>query len=260
VTDQRVQGTRRWLTGVDRSSAPTSTPERKYVLSYVLLRIIVGVVGLLLPLVLILGDAAVLDAPFSARDSLSAYYHSPMRDFFVGTLCVIGILLVTYMLADWRKAEFWASTIGGICLLGVAGCPTERSNLPPGAPYCEHLDPLPNGCTELEHRYGEVFIGHVHLGFAAVALASLGFIALIFALRERTERQSRWLAALHFACAGVIALALALAVVGTQQGWRIGALTPMYVGEVATVAAFGVGWIAKGIDLGLWLREHPAPA
>ena len=31
------------------------------------------------------------------RGSLSAYYHSSMQDIFVGSLCVTGLLLITYM-------------------------------------------------------------------------------------------------------------------------------------------------------------------
>ena len=32
-------------------------------------------------------------------------------------------------------------------------------------------------------------------------------------------------------------------------------LTPLYIGEVVTVIAFGIGWLAQGIDLWKWLRQ-----
>lgn len=225
--------------------------EHGYVLSYVVIRIAVGCVGLLLPVALIVGEATILDAPVHARDSISSYYHSPMRDIFVGSLSVIGVLLITYMV-DRRKLEFWASTIAGICLLGVANFPTERPHVPAGAPFCGDV-PQPAGCTDLEQRFGEVRIGNIHLGFAVVALVLLGVIAYLFGRRDWPR--SRNLAVFEFACAAAIALGLVVALSGWVSKWRLGGLTPLYIGEVVTVIAFGLGWLAQGFDLWRWLRR-----
>jgi hypothetical protein len=135
---------------VDRRPTALTDRERTYIISYVWLRILVGFVGWLLPAVLLTGDATVLAAPLKARDSISAYYHSPMQDWFVGSLCVIGVLLIAYMIGAWRNFEFVVSSIAGLALLGVAFFPTERSNLQPGARPCE-ASPTPPGCSALEH-------------------------------------------------------------------------------------------------------------
>lgn len=237
--------------GVDRSVAPRTEGERAYVLSYVVIRIAVGCVGLLLPLALIVGEATILDAPVHARDSISSYYHSPMRDIFVGSLSVIGVLLITYMFGR-KNREFWASTIAGICLLGVANFPTERPHVPAGAPLCGDV-PQPAGCTDLEQRFGEVTIGNIHLGFAVVALVLLGVIAYLFGRRDWFR--SRNLALFQLSCAGVIGLGLVVALSGWVAKWRLGGLTPLYIGEVVTVIAFGLGWLAQGLDLWRWLRS-----
>jgi hypothetical protein len=208
---------------------------------------------------LIVGEATILDAPGHARDSLSSYYHSPMQDFFVGSLCVIGVLLITYMWGR-RNADFVASTVAGVCLIGVAFFPTERSHVPTGAPHCGDI-PQPPGCTDLEQRFGEVTIGNFHFGFAVVALVFLGVIAFVFGWRE-LER-SPGLAALHIACGVTITAGLVVALSGWLHPWRVWGLTPLYIGEVVTVIAFGMGWLAKGLDLGKWLRglrHAPPPA
>jgi hypothetical protein len=162
-----------------------------------------------------------------------------------------GTLLITYTV-DRKNAEFWASTIAGACLLGVANFPTERPHIALGAPLCGDT-PQPAGCTDLEQRFGEVTIGNLHLGFAAIALVLLGVIAYLFGRRDLPR--SRGLAYFQFSCAAVIALGLVVAFSGWAFTWRLGDLTPLYIGEVVTVLAFGLGWLAQGIDLWKWLRQ-----
>jgi len=148
-------------TGV-RRSADTDV-ERAAMRSYAWMRLVVGGIGALLPTALLVGDAFFLDAPFKARDSISAYYHTSMRDWFVGTLCVIGVMLITYMIGEWRhaKSEFWISTIAGLGLLGVAFFPTERSGVPASGPHCgDGGVPMPPGCTDLEQRLGDARLSH----------------------------------------------------------------------------------------------------
>src|SRR5438132_210540 len=90
----------------NRSAAADEPGMELYVRSYLLIRTVVGVLGIALPLVLIVGESFFLKGSAEVRGSLSAYYHSPMRDFFVGSLCVIGVLLITYMAAR-VNADFW---------------------------------------------------------------------------------------------------------------------------------------------------------
>src|SRR5262249_44338468 len=68
-----------------------------YTRSYRAMRLVVGILGVALPLVFIIGEAFFLRGGVHVRGSISAYYHTPMQDVFVGGLCVIGFLLATYM-------------------------------------------------------------------------------------------------------------------------------------------------------------------
>src|SRR6266496_784753 len=85
-------------------------PAVLYARSYLLIRTVVGVIGILLPLAFILGEAVFLGGGVQVRGSISAFYHTSMRDIFVGALCVVGLLLITYMAGqvkrqDWRAAR-----------------------------------------------------------------------------------------------------------------------------------------------------------
>src|SRR5215203_533751 len=71
--------------------------------SYFLMRLLVGCLGVALPVVLLLGDLFFMGANFSARGSMSAYYHSGMRDVFVSILAVVGMLLVTYKITERNR-------------------------------------------------------------------------------------------------------------------------------------------------------------
>jgi hypothetical protein len=95
---------------------------------------------------------------------------------------------------------------------------------------------------------------HIHVGFAAVALISLGLIALAFGWRE--QRWGSFVSArIHFICAGVIAVALIVVVVGHFHSIPVIPVAPIYAGEVATIWAFGVGWLYKAWDVWRDLRQ-----
>jgi hypothetical protein len=97
--------------------------------------------------------------------------------------------------------------------------------------------------------------------FAAVALTLLAVIAFLFAARagwggDRTSNPR--LVWLQLGCGFVIVIALGVAVSGEVFGhWRLWVLTPLYVGEVVTVVAFGLCWIGQGLDLRRWLKQAP---
>ena len=60
--------------------------------SYIALRQAVGWIGALLPFVMMFGVVLIFDGQFTER-SISYYYHTGMRDVFVGALCAIGLFL-----------------------------------------------------------------------------------------------------------------------------------------------------------------------
>jgi hypothetical protein len=82
--------------------------------SYVTMRSTVGVMGILVPLVLII-DEVVLSGltRITVRGSISAYYHSPMQDFFVASLCIIAFLLMTYMGGHPQTPRLLVQLAGG---------------------------------------------------------------------------------------------------------------------------------------------------
>lgn len=215
----------------------------RYVRSYLLARLAIGVLGVLLPLVLLLGDRAWF--VHDVRGSLSAYYHSGMRDVFVGVLCMTGFFLITYMLDRWN----WDNvlTIGaGVAAIGVAWFPTDGE---PGTPL-----------TPLQEALGETTTTRIHFTSAAVFILLLAAMSWRFAVREgaRPDRdlatRQRW-HAFHLSAAFTILAAVAYIAVTKLTGtWDEYSLL---IGEVVAVLAFGLSWLVKGAELEM-LRGQPA--
>jgi hypothetical protein len=254
------------------SRYPDSNRDAAYTRSYRVSRLVVGFLGILLPIIFIIGEALFLRGGVHVRGSLSEYYHTSMQDIFVGGLCVIGFLLATYMAGEARTWDFWASLIAGVAVLGVVFFPTTRSGLPAGAPLCGSV-PGPAGCSAVEQTLGEHQTAVIHAVFAIAFIFFLAVMSFLFAASEVLPKQDRlpvpgrpkprlfqnpalfWI---HSACAMVILAAGAWAFAGAGI-WQ---LTPLYIGEVASVWAFAISWIVAGFHLTAPARAtgHRAPA
>src|SRR5688572_21522068 len=92
--------------------------------TYHTLRLGVCFVGAALPWLLWLGG--VWRGVPELRDSMSGYYHTPMRDVFVGVLVAIGFLLYVYK--GFSDRENWVLNAAGFLAAGVAMFPTVRPN------------------------------------------------------------------------------------------------------------------------------------
>jgi hypothetical protein len=225
-----------------------TSPAVLYALSYLLIRAIVGVIGILLPIILIVGEASSIAGGVHVRGSLSAYYHTSMRDIFVAGLCVTGFFLATYLSGEIKTRDFRLSLVAGLTVLGVVFFPTSRPDLLPDAPTCGAL-PMPPGCSPIQQRFGEGWVAAVHFACAATFILSLAALCFVFAKREKERKNAARMAAIIRSCGFVIIGAVLLAALGALVKLDIGPLTPLYVAEVASVWAFGLAWLLKARDL-----------
>jgi hypothetical protein len=96
------------------------------VVSYLGIRRAIGIVGLLLPI--ILGPFGWFVLGIEIQDNMSSYYHTALRDVFVGAMCAIGIFLFCYRGYDW--IEGWTANVACLSALGVALCPLDANSDP----------------------------------------------------------------------------------------------------------------------------------
>jgi hypothetical protein len=222
---------------------PTDPELSRYVRAYMIQRFAVGVLGIALPILLVLIDGLWFDTDPFLRTSISSYYYSGVRDLFVGTMCAIGVFLITYKVAE-RNLDNTLSLVAGGAAVVVALFPT---GLPSG------IDPTP-----LQERLDEAVVEWIHYIFAAAFIGSLAVISWFFGKREgnRTpapgQRRSRkfW-RVYHQACAAAIGVALAWIGITEMTDW--GSRESLLYGEAAAVWAFGLSWLMKGAELDILL-------
>ena len=246
----------RWLTAPARTSEGTYNPPDP---PYLLLCLGVGLLGLLLPTILILGDIFFVAGKLSARDSLSAYYYTSMRDVFVGILVAIAPLLVTYKMMGKNLPDgFWGfefdltpqnivSVVAGVAVAMVAWFPTA-------IPDWSHAAPTP-----LQTRLGEKTVSTIHYSSAVCFILFLGIMCLLFA-REEGERSGdaevrgyeltrspTFWKRFYIVTATVIFLMLIF--MGITQLLGVFNDYSLLIGETVVVVMFGLSWLMKGWEV-----------
>jgi hypothetical protein len=92
------------------------------IISYQKLRILIGLIGFLLPVILIIGSI-IQGGPENIEDSISSYYYTDFRDIFVGSLFVLGFFLLSYK--GKSNVETWVTNTGFVFSLGIALFPCK---------------------------------------------------------------------------------------------------------------------------------------
>ena len=150
----------------------------------------------LVALAVFLAASLVIELAFGETDwlgSISAYYYTPVRSVFVGTLCAMGVCLIAIKGRD-RPREDLMLNLAGMCAPVVALCPTplEDSAACGGETRCVPDGYVPGVVNNIE------------------ALIVVGVIAVLFAARtvRRGASERGDLVALGLAAGGLVAFTL----------------------------------------------------
>ena len=203
--------------------------ENTLVISYLLLRKVIGILGFTLPFILSIG--AYLISRTGIQSSLSSYYYTDMRNVFVGVLCVIGFFLLSYR--GYELSDNIAGTLGCIFAVGVAFVPTDADSL---------------------GESGLSFTGYIHLIFAALFFLTLIYFSLFLFTKTDPDKSptknKRKRNTVYKVCGYIMCLCLVLMVIynllpdSAQSIFR--PHNPTYWLETFAILAFGFSWIIKG--------------
>ena len=198
------------------------------VLSYLALRKAVGIIGLAFPFVLSLGK--ILLQGRGLEPSISCYYYTDMGNVFVGTLCAIGVFLLSTRGYD-RRDEI-AGRLACLFAVGVALFPTS---------------PCPGSTAQHE------VISKVHWSCAALLFLTLAYFCLALftetAPDKRPTRQKGQRNVVYRICGWAIISAIVLiAIVKLVPSLNssLAPLDPEFWLESIAVVAFGLAWLTKG--------------
>jgi hypothetical protein len=226
-------------TTLERMTDLTPSPdEANYVLSYKGLRKAIGIIGIALPIALLIGKPLVDGG--GMLGSISAYYYSGMRNYFVGTMCALAVFFFSY---KYAPRDNLLSTATSIFALGVAFLPTS--------PRRADVD--------------TTWTAWLHFACAVLFFLTLAYFAyFIFTLpplpKEALEPRKRLRNKIYRICGVTIVVCLILSpILDRVLSAAVRAqIHPLFWLESIAVWAFSFSWLVKG-ELIPWLKDPEPP-
>jgi hypothetical protein len=242
------------------ATEPAAPPEFESQITetYFFMRLGMGVLALALPFVLVLGGWGILG--IKPLTSMSAYYHSDLRDVFVGVLCAIGFCLFLYK--GFSKGEDVALNVAGVLAVGVAFFPMAADVVLACQGLCSDNDAA---CMAMSGRFdrtldlllglhGQLFMWKlsVHGACAVLFFVAIAYVCIFCAKRtlhlipdQKVRR--RYLRLYQGFGVAMVAAPLAAAIVlRFAPGWSARCENFMIIGiEAAGVVVFALYWLVK---------------
>jgi hypothetical protein len=199
------------------------------VFSYLTLRATIGILGMAFPFVVALGALILFHTGF--QSSISSYYHTGMRDVFVGVLWAIGFFLLSYQ--GYGRADNIAGNLACVFAVGVSLFPTT-----------------PDGST----ASGAHIIGNVHLAFSALFFLTLVYFSLVLFTKtspgklptERKLQRNIVYKTCGYTMGACILLIAIYHLLPVTVKPLVGVYRPVYWLEALAIFTFGISWFTKG--------------
>ncbi len=206
-------------------------------ISYNLLRQLIGLLGIVLPILLVVGAFYYGNCEI-VQSSISDYYHTKMRNILVGVLCAVAFFMFTYKGYDIRDSI--AGNLACIFAIGVAFFPTGVDTV--------------SECAEQCIIY-EDWIKTVHFTFAGLFFATLIYFSLILFPKSKAEKnhlsnKKKKRNTIFHICGYVMIsciVLIALYFFYLQERFpELQHLDPVFWLESIALWAFGISWLTKG--------------
>lgn len=207
-------------------------------ISYLTLRRFLGILGILLPILLILAGT-VFGKCDAIQASISDYFHTPMRDVFVAIISSMAFFLFTYK--GYDKKDNLLCNIAGIAALLVALCPT-------------YANPITNCMNESLLANQSVLVGRIHLFSAAIFFILIMWISMFQFTKGGSKTPEKLIRnRIYFGCGIVMLIALliiALYFLYLEKEYPfLVKYQPVFWLETIALLAFGISWLIKGDTL-----------
>jgi hypothetical protein len=222
----------------------TSNPQ---VISNLTLRRAVGILGISFPVILVTGSM-ISGMCHEVQSSISIYYHTGMRDVFIGVLCILAMFLFAYKGYDRRDAI--AGKLGCLFVLGIAFLPTSVT---------EHCNPCIIGGTNNE------ILSSIHFFSAGAFFLVLSYFSIVSFTKgsDNPTRRKRVRNKLYRICGyAILGCTLLIAIYLCIFEKRVPALLqyhPVFWLESIALWAFGISWLTKGEAILRDMEENNPP-
>jgi hypothetical protein len=210
--------------------------ETPLVITYLTMRRLIGFLGVSLPFVLIIGST-LIGGCSQVLGSISAYYHSNMRDLFVGILCAVAFFLFSH--GGYEIMDYITVKLASIFALGVAFFPVSADSM--------------TGRCIVQSVNDNKMISAIHLICAALFFISLSYISMFQFTKTRKNKkkiteQKFKRNIIYRVCGAVMIICILLITVYELflNGTEIEKFDPVFWLETLALVSFGFSWIVKG--------------
>ena len=216
-----------------------------YVKNYRLFRIIIGVLGISLPVLLWIFSGILSKGSYWIQPSISHYYYSVMHFFFVAVLVLLGFFLIIYRGNNTLKYENSISTLAGIFAFLIAIYPTNIAGF--------------NGFAFIQQSQWEQWFKYIHFGSATCLFICFAVFCFHFFQKsddnyttpeEISKKKRRNL--IYRICGWCIAVSIIsiglLSFVFTTFAETY-FINYTFVFEWIALWAFGIAWFVKGSEI-----------
>ncbi|WP_435356575.1 hypothetical protein [Emticicia sp. SJ17W-69] len=215
-----------------------------HLISYLYLRRAVGFLGFALPIILVLGSVLIGNCQ-EIQSSISSYYHTLMRDVFVGTLCAIALFLFSYKGYANDKRDNIAGTFASFFAIGVAFFPTAPDM--PLPPCDSFLCNIPSVITN-------PFISKLHFVFATLFFLVLTYFSLVLFTETKNKKtqteQKKQRNRIYRICGYIMLVCIILIAIYffvlEKKYPDLAKYTPVFWLETIALWAFATSWLIKG--------------
>lgn len=208
--------------------------------SYRRIRKLIGILGFLLPIIIVIGYGGFLP-------SISHYYYTRSAVFFIGILAAFGFFLISYTgykvdknkKRKWELSDDLVTHIGGIAILIVVLIPTACDGDLSICKVCH-----PNGFCLFGHK--NLMIEKFHFISAVIFFVSMGYMSMSNFTRGDDKKY-------HFyykLCGWIIFISLIITgieIIIRQfvKDFNLSGID-IYIMETVMVFAFSISWLIKG--------------
>jgi len=226
--------------------------------SYYRIRKIIGLLGILLPVLVLVFHGEFLS-------SISHYYYTKSAVFFISILSAFGLLLISYKGYERNKdtekiSDNLITLIGGIAILLVIIFPTSSSGSNSSEIY--NMSVLKNYPL---FGHNNTIVSTIHLISAGIFLFTMGWMSIFRFTKGELTKEKHRKNKIYKTCGYIILISITVLLIEfiVQKFYKDFHITNMdvFILETISVFAFGISWLIKGeaikdlIDLKKYLTK-----
>lgn len=204
---------------------------------FLTIRKAVGIIGMILPLMLVLG-VKFLSECGTLQNSISDYYYTKMGHYMTGTLCAVSLFMFTYK--GYEKKDLVAGKLAALFALGVAFMPVTNY--------------LPLSACKVLVLEGTKTVNAFHFTSAALLFFTFAYFSLfLFTKTSGNVTNRKRIRNTIYKICGVL---IVLSILSILLYSLIPALynkfeeyKPIFWLETLALEAFGFSWLVKGEGL-----------